>query len=534
MRNKLTNLIVILAVFLSMSCRWSVTIHEDQQPNPESRVPEPGLSGTQIKPVQVTGIPSGEGKMVTAQTDAAGRVELSDPVTKDPRDILVKDAQTNAGISGITLTYVSDGADFIVFAVDPDGKYLPVVMDSAWITGTGTPKLARLKEQVGIGTIVIILKLVSLIQTVDDLIALYQHPPRLEKWGFLYEDTCWTGEQMGQTASVLTEFLPIPGLDDLGKAVFRNADQALLDMLKISQMGAEYEGQHRLMQFNGILRMRMFLTPIPIITPLGYCLDPLDAFNAQSVVDWVNYALEYNEIMPLDRLSASTMGYVNYLEGGQGITKSIFLRDMKKRLPAKPICEGYAENDRQIQIWISNWSPPLAMTELCWIECDPINPPWESQRAAFLFFKDETSGWLLQKLWLNEPDQFSQADGVGLIGCDHISPALLQVKQDLASTAPDVTCLGAVKPRLTVNEYAFVIPEPPIPNRVRSGPGREHKVIGEAGPGQAMSILAGPECSDGLAWWEVSVMGSGLRGWTVEGDSSGYWLAPCAALESCH
>lgn len=540
MRLKTLNFVVILSILLSLSCSWITPSIRGQQPSRDPSATPHRVDSTQVKSKEVTPTPSDDNFQATKITDASGRATVIDPAVNNSRDFLVKDSLTDTGIGNIELTYVSDGKDFLIFVFDPEGKYVPTIYDSESLTSAGTPKLARVKEQ-GITEIVIVLTLLSAVQTVDDFIALFKHPPRLEKWGWFYEDTCWTGEQMGQVASVglfgLTTFFGVPGFDDIGQAVFKIADQALLDMLKVAQMGAEYEGQQRLVQFNGILRWRVYHVPVgilpAIITPLGYCLDPLDATNTQSVVDWVNYALQYNEVMPLERLAATELGYVNYIEGGQGITRVGFLSDMEERLPGKPVCEGYAEDDYQLQVWTSNWSPPLIMTELCYVGCNPIDPPWKSQIAAFLFYREKGNRWALSKVWLNEPSEYSNADGVGLIGCDHVSPPSLRVENNTPTSTPSENCPGALPSRLKAGEYAYVIPEPPVPNRVRSGPGSEYDIVGEAQPGAAMSVLSGPRCSNGWSWWEVSVQGSGLRGWTAEGDASEYWLAPCSNLNSC-
>ena len=45
-------------------------------------------------------------------------------------------------------------------------------------------------------------------------------------------------------------------------------------------------------------------------------------------------------------------------------------------------------------------------------------------------------------------------------------------------------------------------------------------------PGERVEILRGPECEDGLTWWEIRSLSSSLKGWTPEGDESTYWLIP--------
>ena len=73
---------------------------------------------------------------------------------------------------------------------------------------------------------------------------------------------------------------------------------------------------------------------------------------------------------------------------------------------------------------------------------------------------------------------------------------------------------------------AHVTWNPPLPNRVRIAPGLDQRRIGSLQTGERMVILAGPECASGMVWWKVRSLKTGLTGWTSEGDSEHYWLAP--------
>ena len=330
-----------------------------------------------------------------------------------------------------------------------------------------------------------------------------------------------------------TTFLGVPGFAELGE-YFRVADEALLDMLRISKMGAEWDMEQRLKQFNGELRLRAYHAPVPIIQPVGWCLEPLDRTSVRSLVDWLRYGLERDELFPLESLSpADGVSYANYIEGGQPRTQAEFINDIRMRLPNSPRCDGYRDDGRVLQIWTSGWSPPLAMTALCYVDCWPVDPPWESQIAALLFYENDNN-WTLRALWLNQPDEFSDASGQGLIGCDHTSAPSLQITPVTRQSLPSIaTCPSALPSRLTVGEYAYVVPEPPVANRVRAGPGRDYPVVGKAQPGAIMEVLEGPRCANDWAWWKIRVLDTGLSGWTAEGNNQEYWLAPCSSRNSC-
>jgi hypothetical protein len=124
---------------------------------------------------------------------------------------------------------------------------------------------------------------------------------------------------------------------------------------------------------------------------------------------------------------------------------------------------------------------------------------------------------------------------------EEFSPALNQLDDlieslQVGSTAQEsgsVPCLNAAPTRLRIDLFAYVNPEPPLPNNVRRDAGKDQALIGEIEPGQAMKILEGPRCADGWVWWKVRTLETDLVGWTAEGDGQGYWLIPCASRNEC-
>ena len=95
----------------------------------------------------------------------------------------------------------------------------------------------------------------------------------------------------------------------------------------------------------------------------------------------------------------------------------------------------------------------------------------------------------------------------------------------VSTPTPHSVCSGAPETRLQVGLTAHVIPEPPIPNNVRQSPSTSSELVGLLQPGEAFKILDGPKCGDGLVYWYVESLETGLKGWTAEGDEDGYWLA---------
>ncbi len=101
------------------------------------------------------------------------------------------------------------------------------------------------------------------------------------------------------------------------------------------------------------------------------------------------------------------------------------------------------------------------------------------------------------------------------------------------SPTPFTACPGTLPSRLWAGGYAYVIPDPPLANRVRDGAGTSFRQIGTIEPGWGMQILEGPVCADGLVWWKVRSFNEDLTGWTAEQDGKSYWLAPCPLDTEC-
>jgi hypothetical protein len=104
------------------------------------------------------------------------------------------------------------------------------------------------------------------------------------------------------------------------------------------------------------------------------------------------------------------------------------------------------------------------------------------------------------------------------------------------SHAQTFGCYASLPARLTVGAQGRVTPG--LPNALRTQPNRSAGsfVIGEIPAGGVFTVLAGPNCSDSMNWWQVNY--NGLIGWTAEGSAYGtYWLEPvvnatCMSLPS--
>lgn len=86
----------------------------------------------------------------------------------------------------------------------------------------------------------------------------------------------------------------------------------------------------------------------------------------------------------------------------------------------------------------------------------------------------------------------------------------------------EAACPGFIESRLAAGERGRVLPVGS--NNVRSEPSTGASRVGVIPVGGEFSVLAGPECADGYAWWQVDY--DGMVGWTAEGEGETYWLEP--------
>lgn len=86
------------------------------------------------------------------------------------------------------------------------------------------------------------------------------------------------------------------------------------------------------------------------------------------------------------------------------------------------------------------------------------------------------------------------------------------------------SCPGALPLRMKVNQPGKVIAR--NGSNVRETPSVSSPRVFGMPEGATFTVIDGPVCADGFAWWEVDY--ERQRGWTAEGNSSDYWLQSLA------
>lgn len=89
--------------------------------------------------------------------------------------------------------------------------------------------------------------------------------------------------------------------------------------------------------------------------------------------------------------------------------------------------------------------------------------------------------------------------------------------------APLPTCDGTQQSRLHDGDSARVASET-VPNRLRANPSTAAAQIGQIPGWGGFTVLEGPVCADGYAWYRVQYLDT--QGWTAEGSAEEYFIEP--------
>lgn len=96
-----------------------------------------------------------------------------------------------------------------------------------------------------------------------------------------------------------------------------------------------------------------------------------------------------------------------------------------------------------------------------------------------------------------------------------------------AQPSPTTHCAGTPRNLVSAGMSAVIAPNLG-PLNLRSLPAVSTGIENQLYGGHAVTILSGPSCNGGLAWWRVETR-NGQRGWLAAGDWSRYWLMPARA-----
>lgn len=90
------------------------------------------------------------------------------------------------------------------------------------------------------------------------------------------------------------------------------------------------------------------------------------------------------------------------------------------------------------------------------------------------------------------------------------------------------TCTQSLPSRLSVGAQARVLPG--TPNNVRSTYSTTGALLGSLPGGTVFSVTGGPQCAEGILWWQIYA--GGIVGWTGELQGPSYWVEPVTGSSS--
>ena len=85
-------------------------------------------------------------------------------------------------------------------------------------------------------------------------------------------------------------------------------------------------------------------------------------------------------------------------------------------------------------------------------------------------------------------------------------------------------CPGALPGRLAAGGQGYVLEEDPRPLNLRQRPGTSSPQLAQVSVGTVFEVLRGPECQEGMAWYEITYRNR--RGWIAEGQGAMYFVGP--------
>lgn len=241
-------------------------------------------------------------------------------------------------------------------------------------------------------------------------------------------------------------------------------------------------------------------TPLPTATPAAENMPAIT--NGKALANWFTNILKHQQYEKLSEVTQQGVLFANYgidLMGMPRTPSQEAIKTIEEDTRDGFVCLGYSEGEDYAVILLGNLRR-------------------EGVHSASFQFEKTPQGYSLDMV-VYIPD-WALKDGLPEHRC---APE--------QSTVEARVCGGELPTRLKVGEYAVVNIIPPLPNRVRQGPGKTYAIVGKIEPGDVVKVLDGPVCANGWAWWKIIY--HNITGWTAEGDGQSYWLSPCQTISEC-
>ncbi len=496
-------------------------------PSPITLTPTDSPASPTPSPQPLARVPPEQVFTALVVTGADGAAAFNDPLSGHTLTLAVQDGVTQAALPGMQVWFVSNGPEALVVAVDPNGVYAPLaeMLGYEELSALGRPGHGKLASPPVSGSLAYVLTAVKyedVKQTEQAWGAYFSNMPPTDIWAETWSEVCAASGEQASISAELTGAVFALSAPDPPSVMSDMATDGAQIFLAANAQGAPVWAAGRA---PSVVRWRVAAIrggAPQLVTPIGYCLEPLDQTAEQSVLDWVRYGIAQESVFPFAALAAEDVGYAVYIEGGQGNTAEEFLAHLDARLSSGPQCEAVSRDGDTLQVWTSGWKPPWEMVESCYVECATLDPPYQSNEAAFFLY--EVDGlWSLRAVWLNDASLWTDVYGVQLVSCD---TPFAEIPLGPAPTPVPATCPGSPPQRMVVDARGFVCTQADQ-LIVRSGPSRAASEVIRLAPGTYFTVTGGPACADDWSWWKIRT-DDGVVGWVAEGGDAvdPYFVCP--------
>lgn len=509
---------VIVVLLVNIACGGSQPLQTTPSPAKPTTPPPTKHAGG-----QATG---------SDQSESDGQVRFQDPISNNILTVTLKDEQTSQPVEKIETWFVSNGTQVLVITHDPSNRYADTIREFRYselsLQDSSGAKLAAPVQQLSLAAVILLVKIVDLYQDFTKWKAFFQDFPDIEKWSKETVQLCVTPDQASKGLGLASDLL----IGFVTKGMFGDQEIEVAFEEIFNEFGEEGTGtildRYASTQTPSIMRFTVFSIKdgFPAFLRIdGFCLEPLNRQEPQSALRWLLYGIQEQEFYPFQNLAVSEFyGYANYIEGGDPVSREKFLLDLEPRLESSHVaCDGYEASDDVIRVWTKGWSPAWKMTQICYVDCNVLDPAYQSSVAGFFLYKSDDE-WTLRVNYLNEPQNY-YFGSYDLISCDQ--PERLAINSSQLPDEPvEQSCPGAPPQRMSPTEKGYVCTQDDNVY-LRSEPSRSGNILAGLPPGTLFTVIDGPRCADDWSWWRVST-DQGLDGWVSEGGDNvdPYFICP--------
>lgn len=492
-----------------------------------------GVDDTPQPTVEI--IPTLTATLITdSYTDAQGMAILRMKDNKTEVNIQVLDQKDNQPLGNMFVTYVNNGIKTLVIVQDPAGKYLPTAKElptsnSAIESKKGLAKYVAANNQVSLAVVIVLISAMEAFQNGEEWGRFLADIPEIQNWSKETKEICLNPEQTKEGIGAVVGTGGIL-LSAVGDAFGILAGDVLIDGLNLvagnlleesitDQLDQKIDKQTPQIVKWKIYKINDFIPYF--IRPEGYCLAPQDKNSLQSAIDWVKYGIEHDDIYVMNIMSADTINYVFYIEGGDANPKDEFLGDLQKRSASQPACVGIMDHqDGMYSIWYEGWDPLWEIHEACYASCWDIDPPYTSNLVGIFLGNKKDERYQIHFAWMNVYDIFPEVYGYEMQPCD-------TKMGDLTTGSTNITsCPNAPAQRMSVGKKGSVCTKNDGVY-LRNNPSKSGTKLKLLEPGTQFTVVGGPKCASDWSFWEIR-LSNGTTGWISEGGDAldPYFICP--------